>query len=141
VANTPPQKKCFKLKNKKWNLYWTRRPLYCTAGPYLAQLCMRSCDVESCAFCTSHCKLSQLSSFQGHGPEWSTPSRFHCRHIWEQMPDNVRKHLSLTLILVSFSCGAPFQYHVYLVLTVIILFRLINHNIRIKTSVCIHHIF
>jgi hypothetical protein len=35
---------------------------------------------------------------------------------------------------------APLQYLVYLVLIVIILFRLINHNIRIKTSVCIPHI-
>ncbi len=38
------------------------------------------------------------------------------------------------------SFEAPLQYLVYLVLIVIILFRLINHNIRIKTSVCIPHI-
>ncbi len=139
MANAP-EKKVFKTEKQKMNCIG-QEGQSTVQGPYLAQSCMRSCDVESCALCTSHCKLSQLSSFQRHGPEWSTPSRSHCRHIWEQMPDNVRKHLSLTLILASFSCGAPFQYHVYLVLTVIILFRLIDHNIRIKTSVCIHHIF
>jgi hypothetical protein len=41
---------------------------------------------------------------------------------------------------VSFSCGACIQYLVYLVLTVINLFRLIIHNNKIKTSACIPHI-
>ncbi len=35
--------------------------------------------------------------------------------------------------------GALLQYLVYLVLIVIIIFRLINYNNRFKTSVCIHH--
>jgi hypothetical protein len=55
------------------------------------------------------------------------------------LPNNVHKHLSFTFLLVFFSCGSLLQYFVYLVLT-IIFFRLINHNNRRKTSVCIHHI-
>jgi hypothetical protein len=39
-----------------------------------------------------------------------------------------------------FSYGALLQYLVSLVLIVIILFRLINYNIRTKTSVCNCHI-
>jgi hypothetical protein len=55
--------------------------------------------------------------------------------------DNVHNHLSLAVFLLSFSCVALLQYLVYLVMTAIILFRLINHNNRIRTSACIlHHI-
>jgi hypothetical protein len=71
-------------------------------GLYLASLCVGSCDVKLCAYCPSQCKLSQLASFQGDGPAWSTPRRFHCSQTWEQMIDNVRKHLSFTFLQVSF---------------------------------------
>ncbi len=39
-----------------------------------------------------------------------------------------------------FSCEALLQYLVYLVLFIIIFFRLINYDIRTKTSACINHI-
>jgi hypothetical protein len=84
---------------------------------------MRSCDVESCAHCPIHRKLSQLEAFQVDGPEWSTQEDSiiqYSSHIWEQILDNVHKHLSFTFLLVSFSCGALLQYIVYLVLTVIV---------------------
>jgi hypothetical protein len=56
------------------------------------------------------------------------------------MMDNVNKHLSCTVLLVSFSRGAILQYLVYLVLIVIIFSMLSNHNKRIKASVRINHI-
>ncbi len=56
------------------------------------------------------------------------------------MMDNVNKHLSCTVLLVSFSRGAILQYLVYLVLIVIIFSMLNNHNKRIKASVRINHI-
>ncbi len=74
------------------------------------------------------------------GHEWSTPRRFRCSHNWEQMLDNVRKHLSFTFLLAFFSCGALLQYLVYLVLTIIVSFSLVNHNNRVNTSACIHDI-
>jgi hypothetical protein len=55
------------------------------------------------------------------------------------MLDNVSKHLSVTFLLVSLSCGALLQYLVYLELIVIIIFRLINHKNRVKTFACIHY--
>ncbi len=64
----------------------------CTAGLYLAWVCVRSCDLKSCAHCPSHCKLSQLAAFQWDGPEWSTPRKFHCSYICGQTTDNVLEH-------------------------------------------------
>ncbi len=79
--------------------------------------------MESCAHCPVHRKLSQLEAFQGDGPEWSTQEDSivqYNSHIWEQILDNVDKHLSFTFLLVPFSFGALLQYIVYLVLTVIV---------------------
>jgi hypothetical protein len=69
---------------------------------YLARPFMGSCDVKSYAHCPTCFKLSQLAAFHQDGPEYSTPRRFHCCHIWEPMPDNVRNHLSFTFLLLSF---------------------------------------
>ncbi len=82
----------------------------------------------------------QAESTQGKGPQWRTPRRFHCSHVRPQMLDSVHKHLSCTVLLVSFSRGAILQYLVYLVLIVIIFYMLSNHNKRIKPSVRINHI-
>jgi hypothetical protein len=48
-------------------------------------------------------------------------------------------YLSFTFLLVIFSCGELVEYLVDPVLIVIIFFRLINHDNRIKISACIHH--
>ncbi len=65
-------------------------------------LCVGLRDVGSCAHCPSHSKLSLLAAFHGDGLERSTPRRFHCCHIREQMPDNVCKHMSFTFLQVYF---------------------------------------
>jgi hypothetical protein len=44
------------------------------------------------------------------------------------------------LLSFLFSCGTLLQYLVYLVLIVIIFFRLINHENRMKITAFIHHI-
>ncbi len=56
-------------------------------------------------------------------------SESRCRTMYE-------KHCHLLPTSIFF-CGAFLQYLVYLVLIVIIFFRLRNHDNRIKTSVCI----
>jgi hypothetical protein len=66
---------------------------------------------------------------------------FHCSHIYTRMLD----FLSIAFIIYfpaafPFPCGKLLQYFVYLVLIVIVFSKLINHNYRIKNSVCIHHI-
>jgi hypothetical protein len=60
---------------------------------YVAQLCVRSCEVHSCSHCPSHCKLINLAAFQAVGLEWSTPRRFHRSRICDQMPDNVHEDI------------------------------------------------
>jgi hypothetical protein len=45
----------------------------CTAGIYLAQPGVGSCDVMSWDHRPSHGKLSQLAAFQADGPECGTP--------------------------------------------------------------------
>ncbi len=82
---------------------------------------------------------STIAAFQRDGPDCSIQRRFNCSHIWTWMLDNVRKHLSFTFLLVTFPCGAVLWYFVYLMLIVIILFRLINHKKRIKAFVRIHY--
>jgi hypothetical protein len=85
--------KCVKLRKKK------RR-----TGLYVDHSCMKSCDVESCAHCLGHCRLSQLAAFQGDRSSWSTPRTFHCSQSWwTEMLDNVRKYLSFTFLLVEHS--------------------------------------
>ncbi len=88
-------------KSPAWGSVWDQES-QCTAGLYLAQPCVGSCDVRPYVCCPSHFKLSQLGAFLGDRLEWSTPRRFLCSHIWEQMPDNVRENLLFTFILVFF---------------------------------------
>jgi hypothetical protein len=97
---------------------------------------MKSCAVESYAPSPrpSHFKPSLLAALQVDGPELCTLCRFYCSHIWEQIPHNVRECLSFTFPVSIFSCGALLQYIVYLVLIVIIFFRLITLNTRSKTT-------
>jgi hypothetical protein len=47
-------------------------------------------------------------------------------HIWTRMLDNVHEYLSFAFLLISYSCGGLLQYHIYLVLTIVIFFRLIT---------------
>ncbi len=42
----------------------------CTVGLYSAQPCVKTREVELCAHCLVHCKLSQLAPFQWDRPEW-----------------------------------------------------------------------
>jgi hypothetical protein len=70
----------------------------CTVDLCLAQPCVESCGVESCALLhpshsptyLSHYRLSPLAALQRDGPGWSTPRRFAHSQIRDQpMPDNV----------------------------------------------------
>jgi hypothetical protein len=111
-----------------------RRPKY--SGSLLSPA---MCETLLCGVMSSMPKPLQVqttSSLSRGGPEWSTPRRFHCSLICKQMPDDVRKYLAFTFLLVSFLWNTPLisclpsancQY----------LFRLINHNNR-KKDLCVH---
>ncbi len=103
-----------------WETGMDPRRLICTAGLYLAPPCVKSCKIKSCANCQCQFKHSQLAAFQWDRPEWRPSTRFCCSHIWTQMLDNVREHLSFILLKASFSCGALLHFLVHLMLIVII---------------------
>jgi hypothetical protein len=61
--------------------------------------------------------------------------RFHCYTIWEQT-QTIYSSICHLLPTSIYSWGALFQYIIYLVLIVIIIFRLINHNFCMHLSHC-----
>ncbi len=87
-----------------------RRPKY--SGSLLS---LAMCEILLCGVMCPVPKPLQVqstSSLSRGGPEWSTSRRFHCSLICNQMPDNVRKYLAFTLLLVV-SPSARLMYGEY----------------------------
>jgi hypothetical protein len=111
----------------------------CTAGLYLAWPCVGSFNVKSCAPAQATTSSVNYQPFKGIDlnrahEEDSAVATFGSR--CQTMYISICHLLSYGI----FSCFSLRQYLVYLVLIFIIFFRLINHNIRRKTSACIHHL-
>ncbi len=117
---------------------------WCTARFYLAQPCVKSCEVELCAHCPGHFKPSQPVAFQGDAPEWSngvhqadstvaTPvSRCQTMRVGMCYLHSIFLIVSCSVehsSKISSTCADCYYF-----------FRLINHRNTIKISACIHHI-
>ncbi len=86
----------------------------------------------------NHVKLRSWAQAQATSrPVNQQPFKFHRSHIWTKMLDNVSEHLSFTFLLVYFFLS---NTPLILCLPSADLFMLINHENRIMTSACIHHI-
>ncbi len=93
---------------------------------------------KASSLCPHHFKPSQLAALQVDGPEWNTPRSFYYSHM--MLDDISLAYVSCLYTNFSFSLwNTPLIYN-FPSANGYYLFRLINHENRIKISVCIHHI-
>ncbi len=109
-------------------------------GLYLAQPCVKLELSHVPLPHPSHFKPGLLAAVRVDGPEWSTPRKFYCCHIREQMSDNVCEHLSFTFLSASFLERYSSNILFICADCYDLFFRLINHNTRKRTSEYIHQI-
>ncbi len=117
----------------------------CTEGICSDRPSVELCGVKPCAppNLIHSAPLTKPSyahlAFKGNGPGWAHQEEFCVAKTMSIGCPTLCMRIAIYLILVLFSCRTLFQCSAYLVLIVII-FRLINHNSRIKASAWIHHI-
>jgi hypothetical protein len=119
-------------------VYWTKKANVHKVSTVLSPaMCEVTHNVKSWAHCPSHASSVNLQPLKGMDLNGAHQEDFTIARSSPRCWTMCISHLSLIFLLVSFTLVHLSNIlYTYVALTIIIFFWLINHNNRIKTSVC-----